>query len=149
MRDDYCMAEHSEEKTGEDMMPVTGLVPMISVMDVERSVEFYKRLGFAVGNRVPRDGNMNWAWLYAPNAPNWRRGPNLMLSRSERLDSSVRGVLFYFYASDLVGLREQLVTAGVNPGPIEYPDYLPKGEFAIQDPDGHCLMLAQSNSDTP
>jgi hypothetical protein len=73
-----------------------------------------------------------------------------MLSRSERtLDPTAPAVLLYLYATDLVGLREQLIAAGQHPGPIKYPDYLPKGEFAIQDPHGHRLMLAQSDSDTP
>jgi catechol 2,3-dioxygenase-like lactoylglutathione lyase family enzyme len=140
----------AEASMGEERMPVTGLVPMIPVTDIERSVEFYKLLGFAVGNRVPRDGRMNWAWLYAPAAADWRRGPNLMFTRSQQaIDPRVRGVLFYLYANDLPGLREQLVTAGQSPGPIEYPEYLPEGEFSIQDPDGYCLMLAQSTSDTP
>jgi catechol 2,3-dioxygenase-like lactoylglutathione lyase family enzyme len=131
-------------------MTVTGLVPMIPVLDVERSVEFYKLLGFAVGHRVPREGRMNWAWLFAPNAPDWRRGPNLMLSRSEStIDPAVRSVLFYFYASDLVALRQELQRAGQNPGPIKYPDYLPKGEVAIHHSDGYCLMIAQSDADTP
>jgi hypothetical protein len=67
------------------MMPVTGLVPMIPVMDVERSGDFYEFLGSVLGNRVPREARMNWAWLYSSKAPNWRRDPNLMLiSRSER-----------------------------------------------------------------
>src|SRR5215217_7841215 len=132
------MPEHDEQDTAQDMMPVTGLVPMIPVMDVEHSIEFYKLLGFAVGNRVPREGRMNWAWLYSPKASDWRRGPNLMLSRSERaINQSVQPVLFYLYATDLVELRRHLVTAGQNPGPIEYPEYLPKGEFEIQDPDGY------------
>ena len=132
------------------MMPVTGLVPMIPVWDIERSLEFYKLLGFAVGNRVPQQGRIDWAWLYAPKAPDWRRGPNLMLTRSEReIDRAARGVLLYLYATDLVSLRDELAKAGKSPGPIQYPDYLPKGEFAIQDPDGYRLMLAQSDSDTP
>ena len=144
------MAEHNENETAKSMMPVTGLVPMISVSDVEQSLEFYNLLGFAVGNRVPRQGRMNWAWLYAPNAPDWRRGPNLMLSRAEReIDSATKGVLFYFYATDLVGLRAELMSAGKGPGPIKYPEYLPKGEFAVQDPDGYRLMVAQTDSDTP
>jgi hypothetical protein len=144
------MADYNESVTGESMMPVTGLVPMIPVWDIERSLEFYKLLGFAVGNRVPQQGRIDWAWLYAPNAPDWRRGPNLMLSRSEReIDRAARGVLLYLYATDLVSLRAELVLAGKNPGQIQYPDYLPKGEFAIQDPDGYRLMLAQSDSDTP
>jgi len=144
------MAEHSETEMGMSTMPVTGLVPMIPVGEVERSIEFYNLLGFAVGNRVPRQGRMNWAWLYAPNAPDWRRGPNLMLSRAEGdIDPAAKGVLFYLYATDLAGLRAELISAGKNPGPIKYPDYLPKGEFAVKDPDGYCLMVAQTDSDTP
>ena len=50
---------------------------------------------------------------------------------------------------NLVSLREKLIAAGLKPGPITYPDYLPKGEFEIKDPDGHTLMLAQNNTDTP
>jgi catechol 2,3-dioxygenase-like lactoylglutathione lyase family enzyme len=144
------MAAHNESKTRESMMPVTGLVPMIAVSDIERALKFYELLGFAVGNRVPRQGPIEWAWLYAPNAPDWRRGPNLMLSRSEReIDRAARGVLLYLYATDLVTLRDELVSAGRDPGPIQHPDYLPKGEFAILDPDGYRLMVAQSDSDTP
>ena len=93
---------------------------------------------------------MGWAWLYSPSAPDWRRGPNLMVARSEEpVASAVQGALFYFYATDLTGLREQLQSAGLKPGPIKYPDYLPLGEMSIQDPDGYCLMIAQNNSDTP
>jgi catechol 2,3-dioxygenase-like lactoylglutathione lyase family enzyme len=144
------MAENDKRQVATDMMPVTGLVPMIPVLNVERSVEFYQLLGFVVGNRVPREGPMNWAWLFAPNAPDWRRGPNLMLSRSEGgIDPAVCDVLFYFYATDLVALRGELVSAGRSPGPIKYPDYLPKGEIAIKDPNGYCLMIAQSDHDTP
>ena len=144
------MGENDKRQPATDVMPVTGLVPMIPVLNVERSVEFYQFLGFAVGNRVPREGPMNWAWLFAPNAPDWRRGPNLMLSRSEgAIHPAMRGVLFYFYATDLVALRGELASAGRSPGPINYPDYLPNGELAIQDPDGYCLMLAQSDHDTP
>jgi hypothetical protein len=150
LRENRRMAAHDESATGGSMMPVTGLVPMIPVWDIERSLEFYNLLGFAVGNRVPPQGRIDWAWLYAPNAPDWRRGPNLMLSRSEReIDRVGRGVLLYLYATDLVSLRAELVSAGKNPGSIQYPDYLPKGEFAIQDPDGYRLMVAQSDSDTP
>jgi hypothetical protein len=73
-----------------------------------------------------------------------------MLSRTEpELDPNAKGVLFYLYATDLVGLRAELMSAGKGPGPIKYPEYLPKGEFAVQDPDGYRLMVAQTDSDTP
>ena len=123
---------------------------MLPVRDVERSATFYNLLGFAVGNRAPREGRMNWAWLYAPNVPDWRRGPNLMLTRSERpFDPNARGVIFYLYATNLVGLREALLNGGERPGAIRHPDYLPKGEFELHDPDGYTLMIAQGHEDTP
>jgi catechol 2,3-dioxygenase-like lactoylglutathione lyase family enzyme len=135
----------------EESTPViTSLVPFLPVHDVERSAAFYKLLGFEVGNRVPREGKMGWAWLYQPGAPDWRRGANLMLSCSDREgELANRGTLYYLYAANLVSLREKLIAAGLEPGTITYPDYLPKGECRIQDPDGHTLMLAQSDTDTP
>jgi hypothetical protein len=93
---------------------------------------------------------MNWAWLYAIDAPDWRRGPNLMLTRSNRgIEGGVQATVLYLYASNLVALREELINAGQKPGPIRYPDYLPKGEFSLNDPDAYKLMIAQNFEDTP
>ena len=129
---------------------VTALVPMVHVADVERSVDFYRLLGFEVGNRQPRAGRMHWAWLYDPRAANWKRGANVMLSRSEcAIDGGAQEVLFYLYATDLKSLHAMLVGKGVTASDISYPLYLPAGEFRIQDPDGYTLMLAQAGPDTP
>ena len=123
---------------------------MIHVADVERSAAFYRLLGFEIGNREPKGGPPHWAWLYVPAAPEWRRGPNLMLTRTSRpLQPDAQDVLFYFYASDLVALREKLLRSGTAAGAITYPAYLPRGEFRLTDPDGYCLMIAQSADDTP
>lgn len=144
------MADHDRQEAEDQIAPVSALVPMLPVLDVERSVSFYGLLGFKVGNRAPRDGPMHWAWLYAPHVPDWRRGPNLMLTRSEGgIDPGEPKILLYLYATNLADLRESLVRAGQTPDPIRYPDYLPKGEFQLIDPDGYCLMIAQSASDTP
>jgi catechol 2,3-dioxygenase-like lactoylglutathione lyase family enzyme len=129
---------------------INAIVPMIHVADVQRSADFYGLLGFEIGNRVPRTGEMEWAWLYSRAAPDWRRGPNLMLTRSERpLDPELERVVFYLYATDLKGLRGSLVERGVNATEISYPEYLPNGEFRVRDPDGYTLMIAQSVADTP
>ena len=150
MRDDSDMVQQNELPDSAHMPLITGLVPVLPVMDVERSVAFYALLGFAVGNRVPHEGRMHWAWLYGPEVADWRRGPNLMLSRSAQgIDTGAQKVLFYLYATNLVALREKLVEAGKSPGAISYPDYLPMGESEIRDPDGYCVMLAQSTVDTP
>jgi catechol 2,3-dioxygenase-like lactoylglutathione lyase family enzyme len=130
--------------------PISSIVAMIHVSDVERSAQFYRRLGFEIGNRVPARGVPHWAWLYSPAAPDWRRGANLMLARTGRaLQPEAQDVLFYLYASNLRALREQLLANGVEAGPIEYPEYLPEGEIRVIDPDGYCLMIAQSTPETP
>ena len=106
----------SEITSKTDTAPISGLVPMIHVADVERSVRFYRLLGFEIGNRVPAEGLMEWAWLYAPKAPDWKRGANLMVTRSGRaIDAEAQEVLFYLYAADLVELRDELLAAGSVP----------------------------------
>jgi hypothetical protein len=123
---------------------------MIHVGDIERSAAFYRLLGFEIGNRVPRTGQPHWAWLYQPQAANWKQSANLMLVRgngSVRPDSKI--VLFYLYATDLVGLRTRLIAERVIVSEISYPEYLPAGEFRTEDPDGYTLMLAQAGQDTP
>jgi catechol 2,3-dioxygenase-like lactoylglutathione lyase family enzyme len=130
---------------------LSGLVPMIHVTSVEKSAEFYRLLGFEIGNYVPRGApEMHWAWLYQPKASNWKTGANLMLTRSSRpLNPDAQDVLFYLYAADLVALRNDLIANGIEPGEITYPEYLPQGEFRTQDPDGYSLTIAQSGKDTP
>jgi hypothetical protein len=140
----------SEMTARTEPAPISGLVAMIHVADVERPAGFYRLLGFDIGNFVPPEGPMHWAWLYAPKAPDWKRGPNLMLTRSARaIETGAQDVLFYLYAADLVALRSQLLAAGISAGAISHPEYLPNGEFRVQDPDGYALMIAQSTSDTP
>jgi catechol 2,3-dioxygenase-like lactoylglutathione lyase family enzyme len=133
-----------------EALPISGLVPMIHVIDMERSVSFYQLLGFAVGNYVPREGPRHWVWLYSPKAADWKRAPNLMLTRSPcAIDVEAQEVLFYLYAPDLKSIRETLLAAGVEASEIAYPDYLPNGEFRVADPDGYTLMIAQAAADTP
>ena len=90
--------------------PIKALVPMIRVADVERSAKFYQLLGFEIGNYVPREAPpMHWAWLYQPEAPNWKTGANLMLMRSEEKPQHELPVVLYLYTPDLVALRQQLI----------------------------------------
>lgn len=77
---------------------INAVVAMIRVSDVERSAEFYRLLGFEIGNYVPREAPpMHWAWLYQPQAPNWKTGANLMLVRGDAAadKSSERPVVLY------------------------------------------------------
>jgi catechol 2,3-dioxygenase-like lactoylglutathione lyase family enzyme len=132
---------------------VRSIVAMIRVANVIKSAEFYRHFGFEIGNAVPTEGPpFHWAWLYQPGAHNWKTGANLMLVAGEAPESAetkARIILFYLYVPDLRSLREQLASKGIETGEIRYPDYLPRGEFRLQDPDGYTLMIAQSGPDTP
>jgi catechol 2,3-dioxygenase-like lactoylglutathione lyase family enzyme len=141
------------DDTKTDPAPVNGIVAMIRVADVMNSAKFYRDLGFQIGNAVPRERPpFHWAWLYQPKAPNWKTGANLMLVSGEvpgTVESKAKTVVFYLYARDLKSLREKLLAGGCNVSEISYPEYLPEGEFRLQDPDGYTLMIAQSGHDTP
>ena len=123
---------------------------MIQVQDIERSTAFYRLLGLEIGNYVPRAGPKHWAWLYSVHAEDWKRGPNLMLTRDPHVTGAgARKVLFYLYATDLKAARDVLLANGIAAGEICYPEYLPDGEFMVADPDGYTLMIAQAAADTP
>jgi hypothetical protein len=66
-----------------------GLVPIVRVEDVARSVEFYRRLGFVMRNKLESEGRLVWAWLDSGKA-------YLMVSRSQvPMTPGVRDVILY------------------------------------------------------
>jgi hypothetical protein len=50
----------------------------------------------------------------------------------------------YLYAEDLDALREQLLHAGIDAGAIVDGSPGPEREMRVSDPDGWCLMVAES-----
>ena len=115
-----------------------GLVPYAHVASVSRSLEFYKKLGFDIANSHPEHApEPTWVWLHAGDA-------HLMISSaSEPVVASQQAIFFYLYVDDVVAFRTHVVAAGLDAGPIEYPFYLPKGEFRVHDPDGYGITIAQ------
>ena len=121
------------------VQPLRGLVPMAHVADVARSIDFYRKLGFEVGNTFEHDGMLRWAWLHSGAA-------HLMITRSARsMNPDAQDVLFYLYASDVAKYREQLAAQGLKVSELEYPFYAKRGEFRIADPDGYCLLVGNSD----
>jgi predicted enzyme related to lactoylglutathione lyase len=121
------------------MMKTTQLVSMISVTDVERSIEFYRHLGFEVGNTFRPEGTtkLSWAWLNSGAA-------QLMLSAATEPVGDKHSVLFYAYTEDVEAAHATLGEAGLNPGAITKPFYSPRGEFATVDPDGYVVMVTHT-----
>jgi hypothetical protein len=115
------------------------LTPMAQVADVARSLEWYSKLGFkAQGTWTPEGSPMQWATL--------RNGyAELMLVRAEKsVDRQAQGVLLYLYAHGVAQYREHLIAQGLKPGELEYPFYAKHGEFQIDDPDGYCLLVGDT-----
>jgi catechol 2,3-dioxygenase-like lactoylglutathione lyase family enzyme len=118
---------------------VTGLIPMAHVADVQRAVDFYKLLGMELrGSLKASSGQLQWAHVASEQA-------ELMLTRaSEPVVAGQQAVLFYLYSPDLIALREHSIAAGVNISAITYPEYMPKGEVRLEDPDGYVLLIGQA-----
>ena len=113
---------------------------MAHAADVQRSVDFYQKLGMEVrGSLRNPAGYLQWVHLSCGQA-------DLMFARaSEPVVRSQQAVLFYLYSPDLIALREHLLAAGVKVSPITYPDYMPKGEIRVEDPDGYVLLIGQAD----
>ena len=107
--------------------------------DVLRSADFYKLLGMELrGSLRNSSGVLQWAELVC-------EGAELMVTRaSEQVIAGQQAVLFYLYSPDLVALREHLLASGVKVSAITYPEYMPKGEIRVDDPDGYCLLIGQA-----
>lgn len=121
-------------------MKTRQLVPMASVADVERSIAFYSRLGFEVGNTFAPEGGTKptWAWLQSD-------GAQLMLAVADKpVVADQQRVLFYLYTDDVPAARTSLLEAGLKPGAMEMPFYAPRGEFRLVDPDGYVLMITHT-----
>jgi len=127
---------------------------MAHVGDVERSIRFYKLLGFEAKNRMGDAGRTTWAWLDSGEA-------SLMLTTADApVVPQQQAILFYLYCDDVEALRASLLAGGVADGgtycgqpppaggpPVVYdvtrPFYMPNGEIRVADPDGYCLLIGQ------
>lgn len=120
------------------MPAIRSLTPFLHVADVERSIAFYRRLGFEVRNTHALHGATapTWAYLESDRA-------QLMVARADGpVDPAQQAVLFWLYADDVAGMHAKLLAAGVAAGPIETPFWSPRGEFRVADPDGYGLVIA-------
>jgi len=118
-----------------------GVLAMPFVSDVARSIEFYKQLGFKVGNTHEDEGKIVWALLQSPDG-----AAQFMLAHSARpMNPGAQDMMFYLYAENVEQYREELKAKGFAVGPMNYPFYSPRGEFRLEDPDGWTLFIAHAD----
>ena len=119
-------------------MPIDALIPHAHVADVGRSIDFYRLLGLEIERTHEVDGRLVWAFLARAD------GARVMLALADGpVDASQQAVLFYCWTQDVAALRDDLLRAGADPGPIRRPFYMPAGELRLVDPDGYVLLVGQ------
>jgi hypothetical protein len=133
------MAEFAASMKSVAVQPLAALVPMAHVADVPDSIAWYEKLGFVAQHTWTPEGRpMQWAYLS-------NGGAQLMLVRSARpMNAGAQDVLFYLYAQGVAAYREKLISLGLQPGELTFPPYAKNGEFRIDDPDGYCLLVGDT-----
>ena len=112
------------------------LIPLVHVEDVERSLAFYRALGFEVLETYEREGWVLWASMA-------RDGARITFSLAgEPVHAHAPTVLLYLHVEDLDALHASLTASGARPGAIVDGSPGPPREFRLEDPDGHVLMVA-------
>jgi catechol 2,3-dioxygenase-like lactoylglutathione lyase family enzyme len=128
-------------------VPIDGLTAYAHVADVQRSVEFYGRLGLSVRNAHRVDDTLVWAFLSEPSDDATAARARLMVARaSGPVVPSDQAVLFYCWTPDVRRLHDELAAAGVEVGDVQHPFYMPAGEFRTTDPDGYVVLIGQLNA---
>lgn len=120
----------------------SALVPMLPVTDVPRTIAFYERLGFTVGNTHTPDGEAApvWAWLHSGSS-------HLMVNRSAGpIDVAHGSVALWLYCRDVEAMHAHLTAQGLDVTEISHPFYNPGGEFHVHDPDDYAVFVALAES---
>ena len=114
---------------------------MLHVGEVERSIRFYRMLGFELVDVEGEEGRpLAWARMSTAD------GSAIMLLGGEAehpVKPELQGILLVLYTAELSALREQLVAAGESPSAIERPAWMPSGHFMLRDPDGYTIGVNQ------
>lgn len=114
-------------------MTMKRLIPMLPVASMPASVEFYRKLGFAVEKR--NDG-WRWAMLICGDC-------RLMVDESIHLHPGIpRTSVLYLYPEDIVRFHAQLRANGIDVPELETSFYGMR-EFRMEDPDGNRLWIGQ------
>ena len=109
------------------------VVALLHVSDVQRSIEFYEKLGFEVGKEPLKNeqGKLHFVSMHRGQAS------QIMLTLTGRaLNPGAQDVMFYMYVEDLAAYRNAVIARGVKVGELTYPFWNRRGEFRIDDPDG-------------
>jgi len=122
---------------------IRGITPIIEVLDLKESIEFYsQKLGFELEGVYPETGDPCWASLAHGDT-------HLMMSiRNARspAENPIFTGTFYFYPDDVDAAWEALKDAVEVEYPIETFEYGMR-EFGIRDCNGYLLQFGQGTDE--
>src|SRR4051812_27524640 len=106
-----------------DVAKAGWFTPLLHVKSIERSLEFYKLLGFEVIDTDRCQPQVGWARMHC-------EGGAVMFLRAEvDVIPDKQGVIFAMYTPDLAAFRAHLLGNRVKVPEISYPEYMPSGSL--------------------
>jgi catechol 2,3-dioxygenase-like lactoylglutathione lyase family enzyme len=125
-------------------MRLNGLIPMLSVAELERTMAFYcGKLGFRVNNTFGKPKPV-WCMLERDKVRlMFNQPPGIVIFPEPK-----KGQIFYFYPDDLASLHAEWKTAGLAVTDLRVTVYGMK-EFELRDPDGYWLWFGQNTDEAP
>ena len=132
------------------------LTPMLSVQDMQATIEWYQSIGFELAGSYGENGSLNWASMrfgdaeimFVPSSEPWRTqtsGVSVWI-RTERIDD------IYFHLKEQQLERARAFLSGeATTTPLRftcdlYTAFYGQREFGVIDPNGVHVMFAQSVS---
>ncbi len=125
------------------MIQIESLSPNIFVSEIEKSIEFYKQLGFSLIMTVPNEKPYHWAMLKCNETTIMFHAWNSLGDELPQVQKNkAHGLLFYFKIKGILQLFEK----------FEKSEHVIKGlektfygetEFSMLDPDGYVLTFAE------
>ena len=136
-----AMAKEAVEGTHTAEGPKAGwFTPMLLAASIERSIEFYRKLGFELIDTEGGEAGcpIGWARMHC-------QGGAVMFLLANEPDNPPNPekttVMFTLYAADLAEMRRDLIAQNVECPAISYPEYMPSGSMQVRDPDGYRIDI--------
>ena len=125
------------------------LRPGLTVRDAERSIAFYKLLGFQLVNDYWNAHKRVWANLRAGELELMISvAADANLAASAAPHAATPAISLYIHTDDVVTLHRQLLDKGLLPSRPRVTFYAMK-EIEVVDPDGYRLCFAQATTEAP
>lgn len=123
------------------LVSVSGFLCVVN--DLEKSIEFYEKLGFVFKDKTPdyAKAYLNWFWMEFVPFDKVEESLFKKVNESENTDSKGAGLFIHISVDDVDEFYNGLISKGLKPSsePRDFP--WGRREFVIRDPDGYRLVF--------